>query len=580
MVRVLLALLASWLVDAGSNTAAAQARADSRAEIFIYYSPTTAKYFASQSLQYQRSVRRWPTYLRKYGEFAREMSRAELLAAQPKGILILPTAIALDEQEREAIRRFVAGGGNLFATGLVGTRDANGRDTGPRFLEETFNVRTHGFVQPSDDTWFMPFGDAPATWPVPAGRRMPIANTPEMPLLRLSSPNLAAVSMDWSRTTQFEPHGVMALHEAGRSRLAYIAVGDDGWGRGQDIHAVWDATIAWLRRQPQAFKAAWPNGFVASHLMEMDTEDQFHSAPNFADHLEKEGFRGTFYMLTTEAVRHPDIVRDLLKRGHEVAFHGDIHFGFRNDSPEEQELRIRFMRQQMQGILGDDARKATGFRAPEESYNPTTEVLLRKHGVLHHAADLAAHDDRLPFFSLSEPGVPVSEALVVLPRSQMDDVTFTADRLSVEQVQKIMMQDIDLAVCSGAFSLLSVHTQYYVNGALMMRAMGDYVRKVATYRDRLWVARGDEIAQWWRQRELVTVNQAWRDGGLQVAIRNANPADVRGLSVFVTLPGRNSRIDVKASRGTARVKPVDEFRAAVVFDSLPPGDTAVAVSFR
>jgi peptidoglycan/xylan/chitin deacetylase (PgdA/CDA1 family) len=107
--------------------------------------------------------------------------------------------------------------------------------------------------------------------------------------------------------------------------------------------------------------------------------------------------------LTSLAVFYPDMVRDLMRRGHEIAYHADVHFGFKGDAPQEQELRIRFMKQQMQAILGDSVHLATGFRAPTESYDATTETLLRKHGLLHHAADESAHEDRLPFFSVSEP---------------------------------------------------------------------------------------------------------------------------------------------------------------------------------
>jgi hypothetical protein len=424
----------------------------------------------------------------------------------------------------------------------------------------------------------MPYGDGPVTWTIPAGRRMPIAAAKDS-ILRLQTDTGAAVLMDWGRSRQTEAHTVLAFSEKGDSRVAYFSFPDSAWPYSKDTALVMDATIAWLRHQPQAYKAAWPNGYVASHLIEMDTEDKFYSAPSFAKHLESEGFKGTFYSLTSLVVVHPDVVRDLIARGHEIAYHADVHFGFKGDTLGEQELRIRFMKQQMQSVLGERAKEATGFRAPTESYDNTTEMLLRKHGLLHHAADESAHQDRLPFFSLAEPGVPPDKALVVLPRTQLDDVSFMYLKYTPEQVTETLNHDLDLTVRSGALGLLSVHSQNYIEGGLMLRTMGEYVRKVATYRDRLWVARGDEIAAWWRKRETVVLEQRLIDETLHLRLQT--PIAVNGLSVFVTLPYKNAvlRVATHADNTAVRVKPIDPYRAALVFDTVQPGKTQLRVTF-
>jgi Polysaccharide deacetylase len=547
--------------------------------LYLYASPTTEQYMKTNGQSYERIVKRWRPYLIKYADEAKKITRAQLLAGLPKGVLILPTAIALDSEERSAIESFSASGGSLLGSGAVATRDSQGKDTGLAFLERTFRVRTHGFYPASDDSFFMPFGDGPVTWPIPAARRMPIANSQDS-ILRISSANGAAVVMDWSRTKQTSPHDVMAFDETSNSRVAYFSMPDNAWPNNKDANLVLDATLAWLRREPQAYKAAWPNGYTAAHLIEMDTEDQFHSAPNFAKDLESEGFKGTFYCLTSEAARYPNIVRDLIARGHEIGYHADVHYGFRGDPAGEQELRIRFMKQQMQAILGNRLAEATGFRAPTESYDRNTEILLRKHGVLHHAADESAHEDRLPFFSLSEPGLGPDQALVVLPRTQYDDVSYKALKYTPEQVLATLYYDLDLFVRSGAFGLLSVHSQNYVTGGLMLRTMRDYMRKVASYRKQLWVARGDEITTWWRQREMVQVDQQWARNALHIRLQASQA--VSGLSVFITLPSKNAAIRVLPEKGAPapHVRVIDDFRSALVFDRLEAGSAQVTLTFN
>jgi hypothetical protein len=328
------------------------------------------------------------------------------------------------------------------------------------------------------------------------------------------------------------------------------------------------------------FKAAWPDGKHAAHLMEMDTEDKFLSAPNFATHLESIGARGTFYCLTSMAIQHPQIVKDLLARGHEVAYHADVHFGFKDLDPAEQEMRILHMKGQMRSILGDQMDLATGFRAPTESYDADTESILRKNGILHHAADPSSTQDRLPFFSTSEPGLGFDTAMLVLPRTQFDDVNFMRLIYGPSRVEESLAYDLDLAVMGGAFSLLSVHTQNYVDGGLMAVTMGRYMAKVATYKDRLWVARGDQIAAWWRKREPIRVRQVdVGDSTTRFALTAPSTLVVDGLTAVVTNPVKGAVPTVTLADGkpaNVRIKVMDPFRTAIIFGGVrPPQDLVV-----
>lgn len=550
----------------------------SKQALYLYASPTTDNYLRTQHQSYGQAFNRWRIYLKKYGRQARMVTREQLIAGLQPGTLILPTALALDVEERRAITQFIDQGGNLLGTGLMGSRDAQGQDVGLDFLQKTFHVRARGFFPATEDAFFMPFGDGPVTWPIPAGRRMSMVSSKNS-VLRIEADHVASVVMDWSRSMDAQPNGIMAFEETDNSRLVYFSFPDTAWPYNQDVQLLFDASVAWLRREPQAFKAAWPHGYKASHLIEMDTEDKFPSAVKLAQQLEGEGFKGTFYSLTSEAALVPDVVRDLMARGHEIAYHADVHFGFKGDSSGEQELRILFMKQQMQGILGERTLEATGFRAPTESYDATTETLLRKHGLLHHAADESASEDRLPFFSEAETGIPIDKALVVLPRTQRDDINFQHLKFTPEQVTANLAYDLDLTVRSGAFGLLSVHSQNYVPGGLMLLAMKDYVHKVATYKDRLWVARGDEITAWWRQREAVQVAQEMQESALLVSLQS--PFPVPGLTVLVTLPHKNATVHVTAlpDASQVRVKLIDPFRVALVFDTLKPGQTQLQVTF-
>ncbi|MFC9931431.1 polysaccharide deacetylase family protein [Streptomyces sp. NPDC127190] len=49
------------------------------------------------------------------------------------------------------------------------------------------------------------------------------------------------------------------------------------------------------------------------------------STPYFLDALDRLGTRATFFVLGEQAVRHPELLRDTARRGHEIAVHGWSH---------------------------------------------------------------------------------------------------------------------------------------------------------------------------------------------------------------------------------------------------------------
>ena len=570
--------------------------------IYLYGSPLTVEYFKVNGTSNNTALTMWRKYLRKACRCFEEITRAELLGKLKPGLLILASSEVLDDEERKAVQGFAASGGSLLATGLTGTRGGKGELKGHDFVNALFKMRVRGeFTRTNNEDWFMmPFGDGPLTWAMPAHRRMYMGDAAQN-MLRIESTNLAAVVMNWDREKdEVGPNGVIAFNETDKFRGVFFGFPESAWNfaKPSEMIAILDGTISWLQREPRLVKSAWPNANIAAHLMEMDTEDKFFSASNFAKDLESIGVRGTFYSVTSEAAKYPEVVKDLIARGHEMAYHADVHLGFEGVRPVKQDDRIKNMVAEMTTLVGPDTpRLATGFRAPTESYDAVTEIMLRKYGMLHHAADPSSTEDRLPFFSKVEPKLGPDQALVVLPRTQYDDVSYTALDFTVKEVLSNLKYDLDLIVRGGAFGLLSVHTQNYVDEGMLPKVMPDYMKYVATYKDRIWIPRADQIAAWWRKRALVTVTQVnpvklakqtenlekpeqSKDIVLRMSVTGLG--NVEGLTVFVMNPKSGVIPAVQARSGSAprfRVKLVDAFRSALVFDRLDTGDFEYVIRY-
>ena len=569
----------------------APARADKPEEmpIYLYTSPITEAFFKANGANYGTLLVRWREYLRPYNGF-KMINRRELLAGLKPGVLVLGSAVLLDEQERAAIEAYAGNGGNLLVSWGTGARDGKGSWTGYQFLEKLMDVKVLGTLDRQQNEWFLnPFGDGPLTWTVPAGKRIYLGRTAETPL-RLQAAHLAGRYMEWGRHPGANNDtGAIAYSEKNGSRRVMLGFSEVSWEFDQDsdLMPIFDASFAWLRHQMRAYTAAWPQGYTAAHLLEMDTEDKFLGAEGFAQDLEKVGMKATFFCLTSIAKNHKKLVNHLYEK-HEVAFHGDVHVGFKGKPAAQQEQRIVTMQKEMMATLqAEHVLRRPGFRAPTESYDADTERLLRQHGFGYHVSQPEQTEARLPFFSRAEEDLSSEQALVVLPRTQNDDLNYTKLKKQPEQIKIQMEKELNYVLEMGALGVLSIHSQNYGSGGwfneagFMRKVVPDYFQRLQKHKDQVWVASGSEISHWWRERARVT--QSTGLPAEQLAFQVAAPGTTKKLSFFITRPKQGKQLPVvEALQGNLpqpKIRVIDEFRVALIFDALAAGKYAYRVQF-
>ncbi|HEY3124730.1 MAG TPA: polysaccharide deacetylase family protein [Thermoanaerobaculia bacterium] len=82
------------------------------------------------------------------------------------------------------------------------------------------------------------------------------------------------------------------------------------------------------------------------------------------DRVERGGHRATLFFLGWIAGRHPDLVREAARRGHEIAVHGDLHRRADEMSGEEFREDLRRARERVEEASGE---RADAYRAAEWS---------------------------------------------------------------------------------------------------------------------------------------------------------------------------------------------------------------------
>lgn len=559
-------------------------------QVYLYSSPITAAFFSANGTSYDGLKQRWREYFRPYGKAFREVSRANLIAGLQPGVLVLGSAALLDEPERKAIQAFAEAGGSILVTWSTGVRDGRGQWAGYGFIEDLLQMKVNSKAMTEDQrensTRFLnPFGDAPLTWTIPGGQRIFLGEVAETPI-RVESPHLAARYFNWERfPAPKKSNGAIAFLEKGASRRVYFGFSESSWEYDERIEMpnLVDSVLAWLKHEPSIYKAAWPNGSLSAQLLEMDTEDKYFNAADFARDLDAANLRGTFYSLTGVARQYRDIVQKLSEK-HEIGYHGEVHVGFKGKTPEVQEKRLNTMVTEMQDTVGSRALpRVTGFRAPTESWDLNTEKLLRKLGIRHNVTGPSASEGRVPFFSESEPGLRFEDAVVGLPRTQMDDLNYLGLRVSTAKASELITLDFDYLHEAGALGVLSIHSQNYEPGELMTKITKPYIKRLQQHHDDVWTASGEDIANWWRARERVAY-KALRASPARLAFEVRAPGNVKGLTFFVTHPALDvapkSVVAVNSEGPQPELKRIDAYRTALIFrQELKVGSYAYNLEF-
>ena len=128
-------------------------------------------------------------------------------------------------------------------------------------------------------------------------------------------------------------------------------------------------------------------------IVALTFDDGPHPAytPRILDILDRRGAKATFFMLGRNVERHPDVVRAVLARGHEIGNHSYSHPRMIFMSPsritDEITRTDRLLREI--GVTGE-----IGFRPPHLSKLIVLPYVLRKMGTLSVLADADAEEWR------------------------------------------------------------------------------------------------------------------------------------------------------------------------------------------
>jgi peptidoglycan-N-acetylglucosamine deacetylase len=460
----------------------------------------------------------------------------------------------LDAAQAQLLDDWVAIGGNLLATGrsAQGLEAALGLDSvvemAPQGAREMRFFQSHPVTTGS---WW----DGVITGPdMPADERPSLIrhwyftdNWPAFAAIPGQAILLArwnAPSDDWDDATG-APALVSHHHEQGRTVYSGALPGtyaDWDWPRAWRTLIV--SAIEWLSwQEPLVSLGFWPDGHRGAFSWTGDTEmpAMETAVPALLDLFAGHGLErfGTFYMVgqaggaagTVGAVEYPHVAQAIVAAGSELGGHGDIHDEFLGQPYAEQHQRL----ENMQGILDPfvSPEAISGFRAPYLSQDATTWQALADLGFGHDAGDADV-------WSQTSLPHPSGDILQLPPTMPMDWHLLEVHDLPAATAQAIWLDKFDYVMSRrGLFSWL--HHPWVIEPHL---DIVDQVLAQVIDRGDVWLARQNDIAAWWLQRDLIEVERPGptTPGRVAVKVRNTGTSEVTGASIWIRRPDGNQEV--------------------------------------
>jgi hypothetical protein len=172
----------------------------------------------------------------------------------------------------------------------------------------------------------------------------------------------------------------------------------------------------------------------------------------------------------------------------------------------------------------------------------------------------------------------MANVLIPFPGASSVDV----QNMLARPAEQALIDDFDLVVDTGAFGLLSIHSQNFKPESTLFKALPGFLVHTKQRRALVWKATAGDTAQWWHERERVRLSYTNSGKRVEFNITVTGTQPVNGASLVLMLPQKGLLPTVQPTK-IGEVKPtvvsIDNYRASIQFDSLSPGNHVYQATF-
>ena len=105
--------------------------------------------------------------------------------------------------------------------------------------------------------------------------------------------------------------------------------------------------------------------------------------------------------------------------------------------------------------------------------------------------------------------------------------------------------------------------------------MPTFLTHLQARKNQVWLASSGQVAQWWRDRERVSISSSVSGKRLDFNLTVKGVEPVNGAALIVMLPQKGMLPLVRSTKIGAvvpKVTKLDDYRAMLIFETLKPGD--------
>ena len=479
-------------------------------DALLFRSVRTAAFFPDPD-HHPAAMAAWRSVLTGAGARIREVSTAEeLRGASPDQVLVFPETACLSGEEREALISHLDAGGSVVADWALGARDGNCEWRGWQVVAGITGSPVVREI-PSREALFytVPTG-LPLTPGLDPGTRIELRPDPS---LAIRVDGARVYWSDWAlNPAPDEADGVADAAAMTRRTEAGGRVAWFGFRAGQGATPRDSVLLArtlrngvlWAAGRPIAELAPWPNGHRAALMVSVDVESQPEHAGPTADLLREAEVPTTWFAVSRRVRESPHLGPRLAQSG-EIGAQTPDQAPVAGLPPGDQRVRLRRAASEIEAWAGERPR---GFRPTEEAFDAATVDAWHREGGrylvgLNHARSGSPE---------IHPVAREDGGMVLLPRLVKDDYNvFVQDgALRSERLVEAYVRGMAKLHALGGFALIAAHTQILDsdNRRRALLSAADAARS----QDGWWLARGSDVADWWRARSRTRVAPAPRSG--------------------------------------------------------------------
>ena len=489
--------------------------------------PASASWYESAD-EYDRALAHWRGALEAVGATVTVRAPRELQGVRTP--LVIAAAPCLSDETRDAVLRAAESGQGVLLSWLSGTRDAGCRFAGWGLVARLTGAGRADTLGAGIDAYVAFPAGGPLAVGLPAGARIELRRSSHV---ALRTPSRDALWSDrWLNPDP--PRGSElvdgAVVRGERPRVAWI-----GFELQHVIDSEWDQAmarvlvrnlVAHVSGTPLAAPAPWPGAHRAAAVLAQDVEDEFANARLALDTLRAAGAPGSFYVVSSLALEHADLTREMARHG-ELGSHGDVHLRIDGLPAAEQARRLQRTQADLESLVQE---RVGGFRPPEEGFDGTTiDAWLDAGGrYLYAINDLrSAGPERV---------LVGNRVVVLLPRTANDDYSTVrrggiTDPEALAAAQLATWQKIGAL---GGLYVMSYHSNMLARPNTVA-ALGIVARALRRDPD-CWLVTGGDVVAWWEGRAQLETSVQRVGAGLEVRVRNGGKAPVPAFRVQVTRP--------------------------------------------